>query len=82
MTSAALDLKNKIDGVVEISFGKTITTNRAKGHTHGLRVLIAKSDKLDFYRTHPAHVEFAGKAKSFYVDQNDTPTVLDWVRDE
>eukprot|EP01027_Heterolobosea_sp_BB2_P018047 GEZU01025480.1.p1 GENE.GEZU01025480.1~~GEZU01025480.1.p1 ORF type:complete len:113 (+),score=31.42 GEZU01025480.1:28-339(+) len=66
----ALELKNKIDGIEAITFGKNITFGRDQGYTHGLRVLFTNYDACKKYGPHPDHQAFV---KSMY---NATTTFL------
>ncbi|KAI8834249.1 hypothetical protein BJ741DRAFT_610444, partial [Chytriomyces cf. hyalinus JEL632] len=55
--SAALSaLAQSIESVEKVYFGRTFTTQRAKGYTHQLVVHLRGKDDLDVYAKHPEHV--------------------------
>ena len=47
-------LKNKIEGIVNLSCGENFS-DRAKGYTHGLVVRFTDRAALEVYGPHPAH---------------------------
>ena len=43
---------------MKVSIGRTFTTDRAKGYTHGIRVRLRSKDSLAVYAKHKIHVAF------------------------
>ena len=43
---------------LQVSIGRTFTTDRAKGYTHGIRVRLNSKESLAIYAKHPLHVSF------------------------
>ncbi|KAJ3238593.1 hypothetical protein HDU81_007513 [Chytriomyces hyalinus] len=54
--SALRALEQSIDSVEKVYFGRTFTTQRAKGYTHQLVVHLRGKDDLEVYAKHPEHV--------------------------
>lgn len=52
----AQELKNKIEGVVDLSVGKNFT-DRSQGYTHGVCVRFRDRAALEHYLPHPDHQE-------------------------
>mmetsp|Transcript_14151 Transcript_14151/g.16113 ORF Transcript_14151/g.16113 Transcript_14151/m.16113 type:complete len:107 (+) Transcript_14151:128-448(+) len=51
----------EIPGVNSVQFGRTFTTERAKGYTHVLVVHFDNKESLPGYGPHPAHKAWAEK---------------------
>ncbi len=57
--NAVGELKDKIDGVLEVQSGKDFS-GRAGNFTHGIIVTMRDKDVLSAYGPHPAHKEVQG----------------------
>lgn len=69
------ELPSKLKVIKELSFGKTFTTGRNGGYTHGLRVLFEKTSDLDVYGPNEDHQIIATWLKA----HADAPAIcLDW----
>jgi hypothetical protein len=75
LSSIIHNMKEKIDGVIDINIGKSFTTERSNGFTHGLRVRFDSKERLKDYTPHEAHQKLIafnkGKHKA-------PPMCLDW----
>jgi hypothetical protein len=49
-------MNGHIDGVRDVVFRASFTTDRNKGYTHVLRCYMDSADVLPFYAAHPLHV--------------------------
>jgi hypothetical protein len=68
-------IREGIDGVLDISIGRSFTTERASGYTHGLRVLFDNKDRLPHYAAHEAHQKLIAFNKGKH---RAPPMALDW----
>ena len=53
-------LHDHVPGILELTIG-TNFTERARGFTHGMMVLLTDRDALAAYAVHPAHVAVASR---------------------
>ncbi|KAL0485881.1 hypothetical protein AKO1_002154 [Acrasis kona] len=55
--------RKEIDGLLELNFGQTFTTDRAQGYTHALRARFVNKEALEKYGPHPVHQEYVAYAR-------------------
>ena len=61
ISKAIVGLRDRVEVIVDLSWGKTFTTVRSNGFEHGLVVRLKNKQDLDAYRLHEAHVELVDK---------------------
>ncbi len=69
------NMKDTMEGILEISFGKTFTTERSKGYTHGLRAKLINREYLPVYAMHDSHLKLVELFNSIRLEP---PVALDW----
>ncbi|KAF0692607.1 Aste57867_16310 [Aphanomyces stellatus] len=60
---AIIALKDKIPGIVDLSYGEDFVKTRNNGYTHMLVVRLEKKEALPVYTSHPEHVKVATSLK-------------------
>ena len=83
LKQAAKEMAQGIPGIIDLTFGRTFTTNRACGYTHCLNVRFLNKKSGDQYQPHTLHAKFKSYLYGNFsrTISNNLPKVLclDWV---